>query len=481
MSRAGRKLRALQARLFLPVDGASLAVFRILFGAILCWEVTRYFGHHWIETKYIIPQFFFSYHGFEWVKPFGPQGMFWLFRVLGICAFLMMIGLYYRLAAWGVFFSFSYIFLLDKAQYLNHFYFTILLAFVMAIAPASQVWSLDRLLGRVRDHDHVPAWALITARAQMEIMLVWAGLVKLNADWLVGRPLGDWLANAASRFPDRIADLLRMPEFGIAAAWGVVALHLIGAPLLLVRPARIYVFLVYAAFHCLNHLFWNIGIFPWLTIAGTLLFFDADWPRRVGRRLGLKFLSVTGDAAPAFPVRPAITAFVLVWVASQALLPIRPYLYPGNPAWNEQGHRFAWRMKLRDKEGRLRFTVKDPATGRVWQIDSRDYLTRRQAAKMATRPSMILEFAHYLRDRWRSDEGVAQPQVFAESYISVNGRPYRRYLDPGLDLAAIDRTFLSPDEWILPMDEGANGESADDAADGAASAGRPNGDADDDD
>ncbi|MCJ9427867.1 HTTM domain-containing protein [Kordiimonas marina] len=447
----------LSARLFAPVDGASLAAFRILFGLILMVEVGRYVGHHWIETKYIEPQFFFSYLGFGWVKPFGAQGMFWVFRLLGIFAFLMLVGLYYRLAAWGVFVTFSYIFLLDKAQYLNHFYFTILLAFVLAVSPANQVWSLDRLLGRVKRRDHIPAWALYTARAQMEIMLIWAGLVKLNADWLAGKPLGDWLTGVAWRFPHEIAELLKSPEIAVTAAWGVVALHLIGAPLLLVRRTRLYVFAVYATFHMLNHLFWQIGIFPWMTIAGTLLFFGADWPRQVAARLKLRGFGRTGADVPSFTPKRRVTAFVLFWVISQALLPIRPYLYPGNPAWNEQGHRFAWRMKLRDKEGRIRFTVRDPATGTRYPITLSDYLTRRQAVTMSTRPSMMLQFAHYLARRFREDHGIQHPQVFAESYVSLNGRPYHRYVDPALDLAAEPRTFLSPDEWILPLPEGARG------------------------
>jgi len=33
------------------------------------------------------------------------------------------------------------------------------------------------------------------------------------------------------------------------------------------------------------------------------------------------------------------------------LVPLRHLLYPGYVSWNEQGHRFAWQMKLRDKEG----------------------------------------------------------------------------------------------------------------------------------
>ena len=48
-------------RLFQPVDGASLAVFRILFGAIMVWEVYRYFSNDWIQRYWVEPSFHFTY------------------------------------------------------------------------------------------------------------------------------------------------------------------------------------------------------------------------------------------------------------------------------------------------------------------------------------------------------------------------------------------------------------------------------------
>ena len=33
----------------------------------------------------------------------------------------------------------------------------------------------------------------------------------------------------------------------------------------------------------MNHFLFNIGIFPWVAMAGTLLFLEPDWPRRAAR------------------------------------------------------------------------------------------------------------------------------------------------------------------------------------------------------
>ena len=439
----GAHFRDWQARLFAPVDGASLAVFRILFGAVILYEAWRYDTNNWIEDKFLFPAFRFSYQGFGWVDPLSPDIMLWVTKLLAICAFLVMVGLFYRVAAAGLFLLFSYIFLLDKAQYLNHFYFTILLAFILVIVPAHRVWSFDRLRGAVAGGAVMPAWALFLARGQMEIMLLWAGIVKLNRDWLNGLPLHAWLANDAGDFPPFVAALLRSPDFGVLAAWGAALLHLVGAPLLLVPRVRVAVFFIYAGFHLSNHFLWQIGIFPWLTIVGTTLFLDASWPRRI---MGQKPPTVSG--VQRFQPSGITLAFVCLWLASQALLPVRPYLYNGTVAWNEQGHRFSWRMKLRDKEGDIAFRVVDPRSGKVWHIDLDDYLDGRQARKMVARPDMILEFAHHLRDRFKRVHALQEVQVFVQSFVSVNGRPMARYIAPDRDLAKVERTFLLQDDWI---------------------------------
>ena len=70
-NRAVRNLPPILARwgnyLRVPVDGASLAVFRICFGLIMLAEVCRYFITGWIAAYYIEPEFHFTYPFFSWV------------------------------------------------------------------------------------------------------------------------------------------------------------------------------------------------------------------------------------------------------------------------------------------------------------------------------------------------------------------------------------------------------------------------------
>jgi len=445
-------------KLFASVDAASLAVFRIGFGVIMMWEVYRYLSKDWIERYYIEPSFHFKYYGFEWVQAWPGDGMYIHFAVLGILAFLVCIGFLYRWAIIAFTLGFIYLFLLDQTQYLNHFYFIILLSTLLCFVPANRMWSVDALR-RYIGPQGVPTWSVWLLRTQIEIMLLYAGLVKLNADWLDLKPMSTWLA-VRSDFP-LIGHMFHEPWVLAVASYGVIALHLVGAPLLLVRRTRLTVFFFYVVFHLMNHRFFNIGIFPWITLFGTLIFFEADWPRRLYasvremlQRNVEELRAATGrfnhDILPARRHRAVVLIIASLWISVQILFPLRHYLYPGDVAWTGEGHRFAWRMKLHTKRGESRFEVHDSTTGRVWQIEPEQYLSRRQYRKMSTRPDMILQFAHYLEERWRVDYRIPHVEVYATVLSSLNYRQPALLIDPTRNLVQVTRSLRAAD-WILPL------------------------------
>jgi hypothetical protein len=450
-------------RLFDPIDIASIAVFRVSFGLLLLYDVYTYFAKGWIKTFYIDPPYHFAFFGFDFIRPLPGDGMYVLFGVLAICAVLITVGLFYRLAMAVFFVGFAYVFLIDQARYLNHFYLVGLFAFLMIFVPASRGWSLDALIaGRTQDA-RVPTWSLWLLRAQVEIMLLYAGIVKLNADWLQGEPLGRWLS-IRTDLP-LIGPLLTNDAVILIGAWGAALLHLIGAVMLLFRSTRIYAFAAYCVFHFLNHNFFFIAIFPWLTIAATLLFFDPDWPKVVWRKFAELF-RLPPSLQPSWPnktleqpwhmpsasMRTAIVTLLVGWVAFQALLPLRHWLYPGKTGWHEQGGYFAWQMMLRQKDVLGRFYVRDPDTNREWLVDPADYLSRRQEVYMFIQPEMIRQFAHHLEKVWAERYGTRDIEVRAFTAVSLNGRHAQALVDPTRDLTKIGYSFGNSD-WILPLKE----------------------------
>jgi hypothetical protein len=340
----------------------------------------------------------------------------------------------------------SWQFFIDQANYLNHFYLVILYGVCLLMVPADQVWSL-----RSGKHsDWIPRWSLLGLMIMTEIVLLYAGLVKLNGDWLNGWPLKFWFASRAEDHPV-IGVLLAAPGFAIAASWFSIALHLLGAPLLFFSKTRLIVFSLYALFHLSNALIFSIGIFPWITICATTLFFDPGWPRRL-------FGPIAGCSKPGpRPERIVLTgdkpllALFGLFLTYNILMPMRPLVYPGPVAWTEEGHRFSWRMKLRDKEARAEFRVFDPDTGRKWLVNPYAWLTPRQARKMLVRPDMILQFAHHLDKVWQQKHRVTNPVVTARVMCSLNYRKLVPLIDSRRDLSAIPRS-LEPADWIQPLD-----------------------------
>ena len=447
----------IRQNMFKGVDASSLVVFRIGFGLIMLWEVWRYWNYGWIAKYYIEPDFHFKYFGFEWIEPWAGDLMYVHYALVAVLALFITIGLFYRLSAYLLFFAFSYIFLLEQAHYLNHLYLVILVSLILCAVPANRYFAVDAWRRPDKKSDTVPAWSIWLLRAQFEVVYIYAGIVKLNSDWLQLEPLSAWLARR-SDFPV-LGDLFLQDWSVAVAAYGIILLHILGAPLLLWRRARIYVFLVYACFHILNHFVFSIGIFPWLTLFATLIFFDPDWPKQVWRKLTRKTTQAhLPDISYRLP-RPATQTLIIgaigLWFAYQVLMPLRHVLYPGKVSWTEEGHKYSWQMKLRAKDGTAEFIVRDPLTDRSWRVHPRSHLNSRQARKMSTRPDMILQFAHYLADHWKTEYNVEYAEVTVISRVSLNGRKAATMIDPSVDLARIERGLKHAD-WILPLTEPLN-------------------------
>ena len=422
------------------------------------WESWRYFEHGWIPRYWIDPDFHFTFWGFDWVRPWPGDGMYWHWRAVALLGLFVAVGLFYRFACGLLFLAMAYLFLLDKSWYLNHVYLIVLLAFVLTIVPAHRTWSLDARFGSGGPRS-VPAWALWLVRAQVAVVYLGGGLAKLNGDWLRGEPIRQWLAVRDDFFV--IGRFFQDEWFVYFFAYGGLLFDLFIVPLLLWRRTRPFAFAAAVAFHVTNAELFTIGVFPWLALGATTIFFEPDWPRRALLWVTRSFRRRTFAAQPVFGEsrppslwrRRALLGFLGVYIAVQVLMPVRHWLYPGKVHWTEEGHRFAWHMKLRDKEVvDIRFDAVDPTTGRREQILPEGYLTDYQYGNMATRPDMIRQFADHVADRY---EGAnrPRPEVRVRALIKLNDHPPQLQVDPSRDLAAVsDRPFAHAD-WIRPFED----------------------------
>jgi hypothetical protein len=408
-------------------------VFRIAFGVVLAWHALGYFRNDLIGRLWLEPPFRFSYYGFDWVEPWPGVGLYVHFAALAACGVLIALGLAYRVAATVACIALTYVFLLDQALYLNHVYMMCLAAGLMALAPAHAFGSLDVKLGLRPRSDTVPRWALWLLQFQVAVVYVYGGIAKLNPDWLRGEPVRMWLF--------RRWEIASEPVVYIVA-YGGLAFDLCVVPLILWRRTRVLALVAAVAFHGINAVWFPLGVFPWFMLAATTLLLPPCWPRRFLRVSSRPVETVESHRRP-----PWVVPFVVAFVAFPLLFPLRHHLYPGDVAWTEEGHRFAWRMRLKEKAGGADFRVRVAGGEHELTVGAGAELTPLQEGTMVNRPDMILQYAHHLARRMERDLG-RPVEVRVDSAVSLNGRPFVRLIDPEVDLAAEPRT-LGPARWIL--------------------------------
>ncbi|MGD9764074.1 MAG: HTTM domain-containing protein [Candidatus Binatia bacterium] len=449
------RLRRWATGLFEPVDAASMAVFRIVLGAMIAWDVVRYAQEGWIYEYYIRPKYHFTYLYFDWVQPWPGNGMYIHFAVMGVAAAMVAAGLFYRAAIVLLWFLYTYKFLLEQSVYMNHYYLISLLCFLLIWMSPHRAFSLDRLR-HPEWSEMVPRWNILLLRFQLFIVYFFGAIAKLNPDWLRGEPMYSSLVNRSEGVPE-IASYLSPALLAYGIAYGGLLFDAIVPVLLCFRRSRLIGFALATAFHAMNEIFLRIGVFSYLMTGAITIFFDPDWPRRL-HLLPPRAAAPQESAQASAGVRArrvasvqwALLLGIAAYVAVQIALPLRHFLYPGYVSWTEEGHRFAWHMKLRGKSSRMQIVAYIPETGQRMSLDPAKDLTHRQLKKLYTFPDMLLRYVHFKRDEIRAS-GMGDPVIKVDWRCSLNGLPPRRLVDPDVDLAQQERS-LWPATWILRGD-----------------------------
>jgi hypothetical protein len=313
------KTQPLLGRLLRPIDGAWLAALRVLLGLSLAVSMWRFTGADWIHRYFVEPRFFFKYWGFEWVEVLSARGMHVLIWSLLTLALCMAAGLAFRLSALLFTLGLVYLQLIDVSTYLNHYYLAALLALLLALSPAGRVWSIDawlaQRLGRAQVTTVSAVW-LYLFRFQIGLVYVFAGLAKLQSDWLLhAQPLRIWLS-ASTDLPV-LGPLFTLPWVPLAMSWGGFLFDTFIVAFLLHPRTRLGAYGVLVVFHVLTRLLLPIGMFPVIMTVSALAravrtnltrspcsdFGDRSAPRAstTGSGTGSRLLRLAAGAAPQAP------------------------------------------------------------------------------------------------------------------------------------------------------------------------------------
>ncbi len=89
--------------------------------------------------------------------------------------------------------------------------------------------------------------------------------------------------------------------------------------------------------------------------------------------------------------------------------------------------------------------------GKIIEVDNNYFLTPQQEKMMATQPDMMLQYAHILKEHYEN-AGFKNPEIYADTYVSLNGRIGKALIDPTVDLSKEKESFR-PKHWILPFQD----------------------------
>ncbi|MEB8346575.1 HTTM domain-containing protein [Flavobacteriaceae bacterium KMM 6898] len=429
--------------LFKRIDNSPLLIFRIFFGLLISLECYGAIITGWINRTLIEPQFTFSFIGFEWLQPLPGIGMYIYFFAMGTLGLCIALGYKYRFSIISFTLLWTAVYLMQKTAYNNHYYLLILISAIMIFLPANADFSLDANRNLEKGSRTMPAYVKWIIVLQLFIVYTFAAIAKLYGDWLDFGFIKILMAPKAN-YPI-IGSFLQYHWVHIIIGNAGFLFDLLIIPALLWKPTRKLAFVVAILFHLFNSIVFQIGIFPYLSLAFMVFFFQPETIRRIFFKKRVPF---QGNEIHIPPYRNLLLSAMGVYFLIQLALPLRHYFIKDDVLWTEEGHRMSWRMMLRSRTGTISFKVVNKADGTFKFTSLDDYLTRSQQRKIAAYPDFIWQFAQRLKKE--SAENGKEVSVYITSRVSINGKPLRTFIDPKVDLAAEPWHHFSHHSWILP-------------------------------
>ena len=408
-------------------------------------SLIRFWYKGWIESIYINPLFHFKYYGFEWVSSLGTFTYFLFFTCL-ISAVMISIGYKYKFSTIIFFLSFTYMELIDKTTYLNHYYFISLVSFILIFLPANCRFSIDNIKKGI-SFTKIPKWNIDIIKIMIVIVYFYAGIAKINSDWLIeAMPLALWLPQKYDL--PIIGSIISQKWVAYLMSWCGMLFDVLIGFFLLSKSFRNYAYIFVLVFHSLTAiLFPSIGMFPYIMMTLTIIFLNPKLHKNIIKKINILFNNqILIKPYYSSKYNNLIIPILSVFLVIQILLPLRHLLYDSKLFWSEEGYRFSWRVMLVEKTGQTVFTVEDLKSYKRIVVDNQNFLTPFQEKKMSHTPDMILEYAHFLGDYYKN-LGFIQPKVTADSFSTLNGRVSKRFVKKDLNLLKIKDGFKK-NNWI---------------------------------
>jgi vitamin K-dependent gamma-carboxylase len=432
--------------LFQHIDNSALIIFRVFFGLLIALESFGAIVTGWVRQTLIEPEFTFSFIGFEWLQPLPGMWMYAYFCIMGIFGIGVMLGYKYRISIIAFTVLWAGVYFMQKSSYNNHYYLLVLLNVFMCVLPANKYFSLDVRQNPSLLKQSMPRWCSLIIIVQMTIVYTYASIAKIYPDWLDTTVMEMLMQSKKEYFV--IGDLLQQKWLHHMLAYGGLLFDLLIIPLLLWKPTRKWAFISAILFHLFNSIVFQIGIFPYMSLALCVFFF----PTKAIQKIFFKNKPFYDEAEEVIPnYKPFLVAVFGFYFMVQIGLPLRHWFIKDDVLWTEEAHRLSWRMMLRSKYGIAHYTIIDKETNEKTRVKLDDYLTKKQIGIASSKPDVIWQFAQRLKQKFETDGNTVE--IYVDCRISVNGKPLKLLIDPKIDLASVKWDAFNHNDWILPSNE----------------------------
>ena len=433
---------------FQQTGNSPLIIFRIAFGFLLGYQFLYALLSGSVYRDYIQPPFTFNYIGFDFLQPLPGNGMYYYVALMILLAFMIMIGAWYRITT--VLFSvlWTTLYLMQKSNYNNHYYLEILLCWIMIFMPANRFYSVDVKRKTVTETNTCSKYCIYIFIAQIAIVYFFAAISKLSSDWFSGKYIAIQFAELSRR--PKLGIIYGQHWFQLFICYAGFLFDLLIVPLLLWKKTRTYAFITSCLFHLFNSFSFNIGIFPYLSIALTIFFFNGN----TIRRLFFKHLTESNISSQRnYSIKERIILYCFsIYFFFQVIIPMRSWFYTGNVFWTEEGYRMGWKMMMRSKNGTIHFKITDTALHKQWIIDPLKIFSSNQVNWLAISPDIIWQYSQRLKNDF-AKKGFTNVQVYAVGEVSLNRSKPMPLIDSTVNLAAVKWQPFKHSAWITKAPE----------------------------
>lgn len=429
---------------FTKIDNSPLIIFRIFFGTLVALECYGAILTGWVKRTLVEPQFTFNFIGFDWLQPLPGYGMYFYFFIMGTLGICIALGYKYRFSIVSFTLLWAGVYLMQKTSYNNHYYLLVLISGLMCFFPAHGSHSLDVKQNLALKTDTMYAWVKWAIIFQLLIVYVYAAIAKVYGDWLDFGIVRILMLDKTHYYV--VGELLQQPETHKIIGVAGILFDLLIIPALLWRRTRKIAFSISIFFHLFNSIVFQIGIFPYLSLAFTVFFFEPETIRNIFFKRKRPYL-LKKIETPSY--KPLLYSLGGLYFLVQLALPLRQHFIKDDVLWTEEGHRLSWRMMLRSRSGTIQFKVIEKQSGKSEIIDLDEYLSKKQRSRIAAYPDFIWQFAQHLKKEY-AERGVPISVYAVNSKVSINGRPSRAFIDSEVDLANAKWNYFWHNEWILP-------------------------------